>query len=203
MSFSHWTRIIDNMNYLYYEHKSSQVCMVKEDERMYHACLSTHNYLNEMCLMNGSSLKGRQEAFIYQMKTKKFIPVVVNISKHEVYFPTKSKKAHDCIWINYANIQNVMYYHSYCRISFKDGTFLDCGHPKRIRNSMHLIFRLLNKKRGFLCGYKPLLPARVSRRCFHFVQAIAFDSRQPSKGFIFLLILSPCFFLFIRLLLCF
>ena len=41
------------------------------------------------------------------------------------------------------------------------------------------------KKRGFLCGYKPLLPARVSRRCFHFVQAIAFDSRQPSKGFIF------------------
>lgn len=37
----------------------------------------------------------------------------------------------------------------------------------------------------FLCGYKPLLPARVSRRCFHFVQAIAFDSRQPSKGFIF------------------
>ena len=43
------------------------------------------------------------------------------------------------------------------------------------------------KRRGFLCGYKPLLPARVSRRCFHFVQAIAFDSRQPSKGFIFYL----------------
>lgn len=42
-----------------------------------------------------------------------------------------------------------------------------------------------SKRRGFLCGYKPLLPARVSRRCFHFVQAIAFDSRQPSKGFIF------------------
>ena len=42
-----------------------------------------------------------------------------------------------------------------------------------------------SKRRGFLCGYKPLLPARVSRRCFHFVQAIAFDSRQPSKGFVF------------------
>lgn len=149
MSFSHWTRMIDNMNYLYYEHKSSQVCMVKEDERMYHTCLSTYNYLNEMCLMNGSSLKGRQEAFIYRMKTKKFIPVVVNISKHEVYFPNKSKKAHDCIWINYANIQNVMYYHTYCRISFKDGTFLDCDHPKRIRNSMHLIFRFLNKNTPF------------------------------------------------------
>ena len=47
------------------------------------------------------------------------------------------------------------------------------------------IIKTAFKKRGFLCGYKPLLPARVSRRCFHFVQAIAFDSRQPSKGFIF------------------
>ena len=149
MSFSHWTRIIDNMNYLYYEHKSSQVCTVKEDERIYHTCLSTHNYLNEMCLMNGSSLKGRQEAFIFQMKAKKFIPIVVNISKHEVYFPNKSKKAHDCIWINYANIHDVTYYTSYCRITFKDGTFLDCEHPKRIRNSIHLIFRFLNKNTPF------------------------------------------------------
>ena len=149
MSFSHWTRIIDNMNYLYYEHKSSQVCMVKEDERMYHACLSTHNYLNEMCLMNGSSLKGRQEAFIYQMKTKKFIPVVVNISKHEVYFPTKSKK-HMTVYGSIMLISKMSCtFHSYCRISFKDGTFLDCDHPKRIRNSMHLIFRFLNKNTPF------------------------------------------------------
>ena len=149
MSFSLLIRIIITMNYLYYEFKTSQVCTVKEDEKKYFTSLSIHSYFNEKCLMNGSSLKGRQEAFIYQMKTKKFIPVVVNISKHEVYFPNKSKKAHDCIWINYANIQNVMYFHSYCRISFKDGTFLDCDHPKRIRNSMHLIFRFLNKNTPF------------------------------------------------------
>lgn len=80
------------MNYLYYEHKSSQVCTVKEDERMYHACLSTHNYLNEMCLMNGSSLKGRQEAFIYQMKAKKFIPVVVIFQNMKSTFQTNQKK---------------------------------------------------------------------------------------------------------------
>ena len=41
------------------------------------------------------------------------------------------------------------------------------------------------KRRGFLYGYKPLLPARVSRRCFCFVQAIAFDSRQPQKALFF------------------
>ena len=52
------------------------------------------------------------------------------------------------------------------------------------------------KRRGFLWGYKPMLLARVSRRCFLFVQAIAFDSRHPSKGFIssFLLLLSSSLF---------
>lgn len=53
-----------------------------------------------------------------------------------------------------------------------------------------------SKRRGFLCGYKPLLLARVSRRCFHFAQAIAFDSRYPSKGFFLL----PFLFLFFLLL---
>ena len=72
MSFSHWNRIIVCMNYLYYEYKSSTVCTVKEDEKLYHKSLSTQNYLNEKCLLNGSTLKGRQEAFVYQMKVKKY-----------------------------------------------------------------------------------------------------------------------------------
>lgn len=71
MSFSHWNRIIVCMNYLYYEYKSSTVCTVKEDEKLYYKSLSTQNYLNEKCLLNGSTLKGRQEAFVYQMKVKK------------------------------------------------------------------------------------------------------------------------------------
>ena len=81
MSFSHWNRIIVCMNYLYYEYKSSTVCTVKEDEKLYYKSLSTQNYLNEKCLLNGSTLKGRQEAFVYQMKVKKYIPVVVSISR--------------------------------------------------------------------------------------------------------------------------
>ena len=58
--------------------------------------------------------------------------------------------------------------------------FFTCRIPLFRNQNLNII-----KKRSFLCGYKPLLPARVSRRCFHFVQAIAFDSRQPSKGFVF------------------
>ena len=73
MSFSRWNRIIVCMNYLYYEYKSSTVCTVKEDEKLYYKSLSTQNYLNEKCLLNGSTLKGRQEAFVYQMKVKKYL----------------------------------------------------------------------------------------------------------------------------------
>ena len=60
-----------------------------------------------------------------------------------------------------------------------------CRIPLFRNQNLNIKIKTAFKKRGFLCGYKPLLPARVSRRCFHFVQAIAFDSRQPSKGFIF------------------
>ena len=133
------------MNYLYYEYKSSTVCTVKEDEKLYYKSLSTQNYLNEKCLLNGSTLKGRQEAFVYQMKVKKYIPVVVSISRKEIYFPNKSKKAHDCIWINYANIKDVTYFVSTCTITFHDGSKLNCEHPKRIQQTLKQIFRYLNK----------------------------------------------------------
>lgn len=107
--------------------------------------MSINAYFNEKCLMNGASLKGRQEAFMYQMKVKKFIPIIVSVPKQEIYFPNKSKKDPNCLWINYANIQHVSYYDSFCRILFKDGTYLDCTHPKRIQHSLQQIFRYIKK----------------------------------------------------------
>ncbi|MFR3063169.1 MAG: competence protein ComK [Holdemanella porci] len=60
-------------------------------------------------------------------------------------FPTNQKKAHDCIWINYANIKDVTYFESTCTITFHDGSKLDCEHPKRIQQTLKQIFRYLNK----------------------------------------------------------
>ncbi|CRH85377.1 Uncharacterised protein [Chlamydia trachomatis] len=48
-----------------------------------------------------------------------------------------------------------------------------------IKKRMHQItdfFRIVEMKKDDLFGYKHLQPARVTRLCFHFVQAIAFDS---------------------------
>lgn len=92
MSFSHWNRIIVCMNYLYYEYKSSTVCTVKEDEKLYYKSLSTQNYLNEKCLLNGSTLKGRQEAFVYQMKVKNIFLLLYPFQERRSTFPTNQKK---------------------------------------------------------------------------------------------------------------
>lgn len=145
MSFSHRICIIRRMNYLYYEFKISKICSVKENQNTYHSYLSMSSFFNERCLENGSSLKGRQDAFIYQMHVKKFIPVIVSIKNQEIYFPNTSKKDPNCIWINYANIQNVQYFKTHCIIQFKDHTHLECEHPKRIQHSLQLIFRYINK----------------------------------------------------------
>ena len=134
-----------NMNYIYYEFKTSQVCTIQENKKTYHDYLSLFTFFNEKCLMHGSSLKGRQEAFMYQMKIKKFVPIVVSVSNQEIYFPNKSKKAHDCFWINYANIKNVTYFSDHCMIYFKDNSTLTCMHPKRIQHSIQLIFRYIKK----------------------------------------------------------
>lgn len=48
-----------------------------------------------------------------------------------------------------------------------------------IKKRMHQItdfFRIVEIMKDDLFGYKYLQSARVTRRCFHFVQAIAFDS---------------------------
>ena len=48
-----------------------------------------------------------------------------------------------------------------------------------IKKRMHQItdfFRIVEMKKDDLFSYKYLQPVRVTRRCFHFVQVIAFDS---------------------------
>ena len=132
-----------DMNYLYYEYAQSKICLIQEDQACYKTARSVQNYLNEKCLQNGSTLEGRKKAFAYQMNAKKFIPIVVNVEKEEVYFPTKSRKDANCIWINYANIKKVDYTKTTCTIHFKDFSILECENPQRIRHSIHLIFRYL------------------------------------------------------------
>lgn len=128
-------------NYIYYDYASSQVCKVKEDSNEYIKASNIPSYLDTLCLENGSSLKGRMDAFKHIMQKKKFIPIIVHASL--IYFPIKSTSAYDCIWINYFSIEHVVYAKKICTIYFYDHTYLECSHPKRIQQTLYAIRRYL------------------------------------------------------------
>ncbi len=121
-------------NFIYYDYANSQICKVKENQSTYLKSNNIQNYLNKLCLENGSTLQGRKDSYKYLMHQKKFIPILV----HEtlIYFPTKATKAPDCIWINYFSIDYVVYTKKTCTIYFHDHTCLTCSHPKRIQHSL-------------------------------------------------------------------
>ena len=130
-------------NYLYYEYTRSMVCKVKEDHKEYEKYPTIQRYLNIQCLENGSTMRGRQDAFQFLMKQKKFTPVLISIHPVLIYFPTEAKDNPNCVWINYMEIEHVKYEKKKCTIYFKDHTQFISYHPKRIQNSMILIKRYL------------------------------------------------------------
>ena len=73
-------------NYLYYDYATSSVCKVKEDIQEYVPDSSMHHFLDHLCILHGSTLEGRRDAFRILMNKSRFIPIVVNQNPHEIYF---------------------------------------------------------------------------------------------------------------------
>lgn len=133
-------------NYIYYNYATSQVCTVKEERSSYICSRSVEHYFDELCILHGSTLEGRKKAFSKLMEQKNFIPVVVQVHPHEIYFPIKPMKDPQNIWICYEEIASIEQKNKTCVIHFKDQTCLECEHPQRIKKQMHQIFRFLKRK---------------------------------------------------------
>ena len=117
-------------NYIKYDYSLSQIVCFHQDIKEYINETSIDSYLNKLCLVNGSSLKGRKEAFKVLTNKKKFIPVIV--SPFCIYFPLSSTSQHDCIWVRYEAIDKVKYKEKTCILFFKDSTCLVCNSKNRI-----------------------------------------------------------------------
>lgn len=130
-------------NYMYYDYKTSQICKIKENKANYSSTPSIQSYLNTLCLQHGSTLQGRKQAFMYIMDKKRFIPIVISLNPVLIFFPIHPIQDPHCIWINYANIKNILYQKNTCEILFKDSTRLTCLHPKRIHSILKNIWRFL------------------------------------------------------------
>lgn len=78
--------------------------------------------IDASCIFYGSSLKGREEASEYILKTKSKLPVEVDPVEGIYFFPTLSKRNKDCVWLSYYQIDQFEQIDNRTLVKFKDGT---------------------------------------------------------------------------------
>ena len=91
-----------------------------------------YRVLDEKCLASGSSAAGRMESFRHILGVKQKAAVLISEVSGEIWFPTVSMKAADCIWLNDSEILSV---HSKgpheSEVVFFDGTKADLNVDSR------------------------------------------------------------------------
>jgi competence transcription factor ComK len=63
--------------------------------------------LDEKCLANGASAEGRMASFRHVLGVRQKAAVLISELSGEIWFPTVSMKAADCVWLNDSEILSV------------------------------------------------------------------------------------------------
>ena len=105
---------------------------------------SLYDYLNEMCLINGSSLQGRIDSFNYIVKSKQKTPILISIKHKLLLIPLYSIYSKECILLNYYNIYKISKKDEQTYIYFIDGNMEVINIDIRIiRNQIKRVKRYL------------------------------------------------------------
>lgn len=120
-------------NFIYYDYLNSRVCLVKEEEVAYTSDTNIKKYLDRICMENGSTMKGRMEAYKYIMSRFVRIPIFVN--QNLLYFPVCPVKHLEDTYVNIHAISHITYQENVCTIHFHDRTHLQCKNPKQIEKT--------------------------------------------------------------------
>ena len=64
-------------------------------------------FLNRLCLNNGSTLRGRTDAFRYLTGSKQKPAVLISEQTQILFFPTMNAGHRECIWICYNEILDI------------------------------------------------------------------------------------------------
>ena len=117
------------------------------------------NFLNVLCLKNGSSLKGRIEAFNFIVNSYQKTPIIVSFDSSIILIPLYSIYNDDCILINYFNIKKFKYKENTTIIYFNDGSIRNLDIDVRIlrkqvkRVDQYLNLLKLNKYSDFTTNF--------------------------------------------------
>lgn len=103
-----------------------------------------NEYINYVCLFNGSSYSGRVESFKKITKTYQKPCFIVDQS-NTLFFPTRSINNDDCVLINYSLIRKIKnLYDSTSMITFVNGT------EKLLKDDYRIIKKQMNRSQAFL-----------------------------------------------------
>lgn len=94
-------------NYCQYDPETQTICLISDQKENRISTNSMEEWLNDLCLYAGSSLKGRRESFISLVNRKKYIPVLISLDPLFVLLPIDAKKDRQAIYLNYSSIANV------------------------------------------------------------------------------------------------
>lgn len=77
---------------------------VVTEHQIYMVAEKAEAYLENWCLVHGSSLRGSADVVRHHLKITQKLPVLVNPHGSLFFFPTLSRDHPDCIWINAAKV---------------------------------------------------------------------------------------------------
>ena len=144
------------MNIITYKDKTIDIYTYNNK---YEYNLSLVNFLNVLCLKNGSSLKGRIEAFNFIVNSYQKTPIIVSFDSSIILIPLYSIYNDDCILINYFNIKKFKYKDNTTIIYFNDGSIRNLDIDVRIlrkqvkRVDQYLNLLKLNKYSDFTTNF--------------------------------------------------
>lgn len=81
--------------------------------------------IDNSCKFFGSSLLGRQEGTKNMINISVKAPIIIEESKNIIFFPTKSPREKDCIWISYNNLIKYIKNNSKVTLFFKNNIIID------------------------------------------------------------------------------
>ena len=96
---------------------------IYKDDKEYVLNKGLKSFINELCLQNGSSFKGRIDSAKYILKKNANVPIYISIDI--ILFPTVSIRNIESILVNYKEISHFIEEEKGCLVVFKDSSKLD------------------------------------------------------------------------------
>lgn len=95
---------------------------IYEENRIYYSRYSQQSIINDSCVHNGSSLRGRWKLVRKILRTNSKLPIPLTPQKGIYLVPTTSIRNEACIWFSYYHIDYYVERDNQLAIFLKDGT---------------------------------------------------------------------------------